>query len=68
MSKSKSFKRKLTHKGKDYFWSVRSGFLNIWNKTDGKPVGRYDVFDEWDFAKQPVTPNMVKEFIDNELG
>lgn len=69
MSKSRSFKRKLHYNGKDYFWSVRSGYLIIWNKTDGKPVGRYSYtnhFDEGDMLHTPVTPAMVKEYIDNE--
>lgn len=71
MGKSKSFKRKLHHKGKDYYWSVRSGYLNIWNRTDSKLVGRYQYTTDWDdsdFLSTPVTPSMVKEYIDAALG
>ncbi len=47
--------RKLVIEDKEFAWGIKGDVLTIWNKTDNKPVGKWEVREY-----EMVTPFTVR--------
>ena len=60
-------KRTFKKDGKEYLWNIKKGILSIYNKTDHRPFGKWDVDDDPDdMLKMPVGPMNILGLLNGE--